>query len=216
MKDKIILVVDDMQFDREIAAKALSQKLGARIITASGGAEALDILENQCIDLVLLDVEMPVMSGDEVIMEIRKKSSLADLPVIIVSGKSQDSIMIKCLKAGANDYIQKPINFEVAMTRIVNHLKLVDAVRIRGQLQEMNALNAMVTTYNHEINNPLMIALAGLAKFKKDGNDDILLKKVTDALERISRIVRLIEEVTLRKEVPFEKYGSVSKMIKLK
>lgn len=82
----------------------------------------------------------------------------------MVSSKSQDSIIVNCFKAGANDYITKPINFEIALTRILNHLKLAEAIKDRVKLQELAALNAMVTTYNHEINNPLTIALGRMAK----------------------------------------------------
>ncbi len=183
---------------------------------AKSGEEALSILSDKQFDLVLLDVEMPIMSGDAVLIKIRQAKGHEELPVVMVSSKSQDSIIVNCFKAGANDYITKPINFEIALTRILNHLKLAEAIKDRVKLQELAALNAMVTTYNHEINNPLTIALGGMAKLEKDRNDDLSIKRIKDALDRITDIVKKITLATNKSEVNYEVYSGAFKMLKLR
>ncbi len=216
MKDRTILIVDDMPFDREVLSGILARKLECTIIEASSSSEALEILGTQDIDLILLDVEMPTLSGDDAVSHIRKNSSLADLPIIMISGNSDESMIIKCLKAGANDFILKPINFEIAITRILNHLKLSGAIKDRVKLREMATLNAMVATYNHEINNPLTIALTGLSNIEVTSKEDVWLKKVEKALLRISDILVNIKKVTKENEVLFETYTGTGKMVKIK
>ena len=124
MKNKCILIIDDSDFDRELLSKALTTKLNCKIYEFSSYYKATQTLKNENIDLILVDVDMPLMMGFEVVSNIRSNKKLESLPIIMVSGKTQDSLVIKCLKAGANDYITKPINFEVAITRITNQLIL--------------------------------------------------------------------------------------------
>jgi DNA-binding response OmpR family regulator len=214
MTAKTILIIDDSQTDRVILSRFVAQSLSCKTIEASGGEEALKILGKQNVDLVLLDVQMPGLTGDEMILKIREKKPAEELPIIMVSGHSQTSVIVKCLKAGANDYLEKPINFEVALTRIVNQLKLSEAVRYQVHNKELLAVNAMITTFHHEINNPLTIAKMEILKFKKQSPANPSLESVSKELDRITEVIQKIQKVKQGNQVLFEQYSGDEKMVK--
>src|SRR5690349_13748311 len=95
IKTKTILIVDDVAPDRMLLEKTVTRKVGAMALAASSGEEALEVILSKKIDLVLLDVNMPQMSGDELVTKIRQDSSLTELPIIMVSGNHQNSIVTK-------------------------------------------------------------------------------------------------------------------------
>jgi len=106
---KILLVDDD--FRNIFALSALLERVGAVVIAAEGGVEALTILEEDtAIDLVLMDVMMPIMDGYEVMRKIRMIERLQALPIIAVTGKALPGERQRCLDAGANDLVPKPVD----------------------------------------------------------------------------------------------------------
>jgi DNA-binding response OmpR family regulator len=114
-----ILVVDD---DREIA-NAIDKLLrmeGYDIIKAYNGLEALDVLISNNIQLILLDIMMPKLDGLSTILRIREKKNI---PIIIISAKSEDSDKILGLSMGADDYVTKPFNPQELLARIKSQLR---------------------------------------------------------------------------------------------
>jgi CheY-like chemotaxis protein len=108
---KILLVDDDI---RNIFAmtSALEEK-GATIFVGRNGQEALDKLDQDPqIDLVLMDIMMPEMDGYEATRRIRKQKRFEKLPIIAVTAKAMFDDQEKCLKAGTNDYVSKPVDLE--------------------------------------------------------------------------------------------------------
>lgn len=112
LEKKKILIVDDDPRNLFVLASAL-EDYGAEIIDAENGKIAIDILNENQVDLVLMDIMMPVMDGYEAISEIRKSEKLKNIPVIALTAKSLKGDKEKCIKAGANDYISKPVDFDV-------------------------------------------------------------------------------------------------------
>jgi diguanylate cyclase (GGDEF)-like protein/PAS domain S-box-containing protein len=112
-----LLIVDDEEMNRDMLSRRLEIE-GYEAVCADGGPAALTALATQEFDAVLLDAMMPGMSGYEVLMEIRKAQSILDLPVLMVTAKSQSEDMVGAFERGASDYITKPINFPVALARI--------------------------------------------------------------------------------------------------
>ncbi|MBN2245936.1 MAG: response regulator [Candidatus Aminicenantes bacterium] len=111
-QDKKILVVDDDMRNVFALASILEEKKMKTLI-AQNGRESLEILEkNPDIDLVLMDIMMPEMDGYEAIREIRKQKKFQNLPVIAVTAKAMRGDRNKCIEAGANDYLAKPVNTE--------------------------------------------------------------------------------------------------------
>jgi CheY-like chemotaxis protein len=105
-----VLIVDD-DFRNIFALTALLERGKLFVVAAQSGSTALTILEDRAdIDIVLMDIMMPVMNGYETMAEIRKRPHYADLPIIAVTGKVVGSERERCLAAGASDYIPKPVD----------------------------------------------------------------------------------------------------------
>lgn len=207
-----ILIVDDSQFDRNLLTAALSKKSDFELLVAGDGKECMDILTSRPVHLVLLDIMLPDLNGDQVLKKIRDRWNPIELPVIMVTSKSQTQDVINCLQDGANDFITKPVLFDVAVSRMLTHLRLSEVSRKMGKMSEILAVNAMITTYHHEINNPLTIAL--YCAENGDPNDPERKKTLTDALWRIADIVKKIKSVS-EKDLEFSDYTDLSKMIKI-
>jgi len=116
-----ILIVDDEPFNVDVLLQEL-EELEHELITASNGQEALDKIQSQQPDLILLDLMMPVLDGFAVLKEIKDDDALRDIPVIIVSAASDSKSIVKGIKQGADDYITKPIDAESLKSKLKDHL----------------------------------------------------------------------------------------------
>lgn len=122
LKNKTILVVDDDERNR-FAVSSYLDMLDMNVITANDGAAALDVLRSgKAIDLVLLDIMMPVMDGYEMLRILRDDAQLKDIPVIAVTAKAMKGDDIRCLEAGASDYIPKPIDMNTFISKMAKWL----------------------------------------------------------------------------------------------
>lgn len=121
-----VLVVDDVEDNREILRRRL---MAARfeVETASGGVECLDKLGAASFDIVLLDQMMPDMDGLETLAVIRGRWTKEQLPVIMVTARDDDPMIVKAFEAGANDFVSKPFSFPVLVARARAHLERVAA-----------------------------------------------------------------------------------------
>lgn len=214
MSKRSILVVDDSDFDRGLLVKALSMKGNFSTLEASSGQQCLEMIATHQIGLILMDILMPGEIGSDVLKKIREKYNAIELPIIMVTSKTDTADVISCLQAGANDYIMKPMNFEIAVSRISTHLKLAEISYVMAKLKETAALNAMITTYNHKINNPLAIAIGTLNE--KDLNDPSIKEKLSAALWQVADIVKKIKLVTEKSEIEYDEYAGSGKMVKIK
>jgi diguanylate cyclase (GGDEF)-like protein/PAS domain S-box-containing protein len=134
-----LLVVDDAPDSRMLLCRWLERR-GYRVASAASGAEALRLLEAQPVDLVLLDLVMPDLDGIEVLRRIRVSRSSAELPVVMVTGRSGNDDILGALLADANDYITKPIDFPMLMQRIEVHLGRLRAEQALLRSEERFAL----------------------------------------------------------------------------
>jgi diguanylate cyclase (GGDEF)-like protein/PAS domain S-box-containing protein len=134
-----LLVVDDNEANRDALSRRLRQH-GYTSAMACDGVEALQMLALAPFDLVLLDVEMPRMSGFELLAQLRVAYSRSTLPVIMVTARTSGDDVVEALKAGANDYITKPIDFQVALARIETHLGHKRAIEDLRDSEERYAL----------------------------------------------------------------------------
>ena len=165
-----ILVVDDSPADLKLLGRRL-ERAGYHPVTAQSGAAALDLIGRERIDAVLLDIVMPGLDGMKTLARIRANASPSELPVIMVTGKSDDEDIAAALAAGANDYVTKPVNFRVAEARINAQLARKHAEdRLRRALvlakeaaQDKTEFLAMMS---HELRTPLnaIIGFADLIK----------------------------------------------------
>ena len=117
-----ILVVDDNQMNVDMLSRRL-QRDDYKVIEAFNGREAVQCLQDNSVDLVLLDVMMPVMDGLDVLGVMQGEDELQDIPVIMVTAKNERDCIDRCLERGAVDYIIKPINMVKLRASIQTYLK---------------------------------------------------------------------------------------------
>ncbi len=109
-KAPLLLVADDNEDNRYTLTQRLIREGYHNIIEAASGSEALDFLRAQDIDLVLLDVLMPGMDGYQVLEQMRCDNRLRNIPVIMNSAVNEMESVVRCIEAGADDYLAKPYN----------------------------------------------------------------------------------------------------------
>ncbi|MCX7793419.1 MAG: response regulator [Thermodesulfovibrionales bacterium] len=114
---KTVLVVDDSLSVRKYLT-AFFERMKLKVLTATNGAEALDILKDHNVDLLITDLEMPVMHGYELIHRIRTSQKWRDIPVVVLTSRSAEKHRIKALQSGVKDFIVKPFE-EKAMLEIL-------------------------------------------------------------------------------------------------
>jgi signal transduction histidine kinase len=175
MSGGAILVVDDNPVNRQMLAQHVAQ-LGHRVTAAENGRQALRLLGEGAFDLVLLDVLMPEMDGFAALERIKADERLRSLPVIMISGLDEVESVVRCIEAGAEDYLPKPFDPVILRARInacleKKRLRDAEARRTReleAALRELKAaqdrlvvhqklasLGALTAGIAHEIRNPL-------------------------------------------------------------
>ena len=112
-----ILVVDDNESNRDLLTRQLVLE-GHRPALAEGGREALGMLAIEDFDLVLLDVMMPEMNGFEVLARIKADARLHDVPVVMISALGEMDVVVRCIEAGAEDYMTRPVDPRRLIARI--------------------------------------------------------------------------------------------------
>lgn len=127
-----ILLVDDNEFNRDMLGRRLVL-LGHTVVTAENGRQALDLLETTSVDLILLDIMMPVMNGYEVLEVRRADPRLRDVPCLVISAVDELDSVVRCVEMGAEDYLPKPFNPVLLRARIDACL---EKKRLRDQEKE--------------------------------------------------------------------------------
>ncbi|GAB4284548.1 MAG: fused response regulator/phosphatase [Candidatus Rifleibacteriota bacterium] len=165
-----ILVVDDA-IDNLMLLEAILEPEGFNSISlASSAREAYEKLENakgnQEIDLILMDIMMPEISGIEAIREIRSKPRYQDIPILVVSARSETKALVEAFEAGAVDYLTKPINEVELLVRIRSMLKLkaetdhrkFHELELEQLVRELEQKNSALQRILFEINSDLEAA----------------------------------------------------------
>lgn len=150
-----ILVVDDNEINCEVIQEILEAE-NYQVSVAHGGRQALGILNQKSFDMVLLDVMMPEVSGEDVLNSIRANPSLKDLLVILVTARASEEDRIHGLNLGADDYVSKPIIADELILRVRNMLtRIDDAKELASQEsdQRMQQLGELFSFVSHEIKN---------------------------------------------------------------
>ncbi|MDR2532101.1 MAG: response regulator [Oscillospiraceae bacterium] len=164
---KLIIIVDDDMTNLVVAKNNLTAKYD--VFTVPSGEKLFSLLEKVTPDLILLDVNMPIMNGYEVITVLKKNEKTANIPVIFLTAKSDGKSELEGLSLGAIDYITKPFSPPLLFKRIEVHL-LVEA-----QKQELERMNndllervATKTRSVMELQNALLHTMAELVEYRDD------------------------------------------------
>jgi diguanylate cyclase (GGDEF)-like protein len=112
-----LLIVDDVSDNRTLLTRRFERR-GFEVVEADSGFTAIELIDREPFDLVLLDVMMPGIDGIETLKRIRSRKSASALPVIMVTAKTGSSHIVDALELGANDYVTKPVDFAVAFARV--------------------------------------------------------------------------------------------------
>jgi diguanylate cyclase (GGDEF)-like protein/PAS domain S-box-containing protein len=134
-----ILVVDDNELNRDALA-CLLRLQQYEVESAGDGQEALSLIHTRGFDLIVLDIEMPGMTGLEVLTHIRTHRTQTDLPVIMLTARTHGPDLVEAFRLGANDYLTKPIDCPVALARIGTHLSHKRVIESLRESQERYTL----------------------------------------------------------------------------
>ena len=160
-----LLVVDDNPANRDLLARRLERK-GYQVTVASGGQQAIMLVESESFDLILLDIMMPDVNGMDVLETVRRNHIASELPVIMVTARDDSEDIVNALTLGANDYVNKPIDFPVLFARIKTQVALKraeDALRTVNQILEERLAEQARRLYEAECQLSAIIAnLPGL------------------------------------------------------
>lgn len=141
-----VLVVDDMEANRAVLCRRL-ERFGYAVASVDSGFAALEHVATTLPDIILLDFMMPRMNGIEVLKVLRGNPATRDIPVIMVTARAESEATIEALGAGADDYVSKPIDFDVLRARVEAHLSkrtgACDLRRANAALDERVTLRSM-------------------------------------------------------------------------
>jgi len=107
---KTVLIVDDSRTTQLLVRTTLQRLPDTRFISADNGQQALELLGRETVDLIVTDIDMPVMDGVSLVREARKLRTQAQLPILMITAKGEEQARDKGLASGANGYLLKPLS----------------------------------------------------------------------------------------------------------
>lgn len=194
---KYTLVVADDQEENLYLTTYMLKKLGSeyRILHAHDGKEALELVQEELPDLVLLDWDMPVMTGIECLKQLKTGEETADIPVIILTGLEQSEHLEKAFNAGASDYLRKPFDVLELLARVRSSISLYDSYRqIMSQKEQIVRQNQIIV----EQNNRLAMANEELESFSqlKDRLFSLLSHDIKSPLNTLTVLLKTFIKYT--------------------
>jgi len=189
---KTIFVVDDSDTNLSMAEAVLEDQY--RVMTMPSASKMFDLLEKVIPDLVLLDIEMPVMDGFETLKKLKSDGRWTDIPTIFLTGRNDSEVEARGFELGAVDFITKPFSAPVLLNRIKTHLNIDDIIRDR-------------TAQLHRLQNSIVSVLADMVENRDKGTGG--------HIERTSVYIRILIEQMKERGVYADEIGlwDVDKMI---
>ncbi len=189
-----LLLVDDEAIIRDLCAKVLK---GYRIVEAGSGQEALNLLDATPVDVVLTDVMMPRMSGLELLHRIKERQPTQ--PVVVMTGYADKDVILKALKADADDFITKPINLLQLRTTVE---KVIERKAMKEELIDLKRMDRLKTEFlgliSHKLKTPttaISLFIQNLAHGIGDINDPAFQQTLKMILEESTYLEGLIQDL---------------------
>ena len=211
-----LLLIEDDPVNRELMRRLFEHDY--EITSAANGYAGLDAIARGGIDVVLLDVMMPGMNGFAVLEHIRHDPTYFDLPVILVSGLTDNDHVVQGLQLGANDYLTKPINIHVARARPRTQVELKrlldDHKRAIDQLEQLSQLREhFFRIASHDLKNPLSnlrLAVHELNLYLPETDDTISIQNAVDTtLEQMQTLIEDFLDVATLENAALELTSSI-------
>ncbi|MFB2864656.1 response regulator [Aeromonas sp. MdU4] len=174
-----ILVVDDMASNRYIL-RSLLEEAGYQVLEAADGQQAVEAVARATPDLILMDINMPVMDGYEACRRIKQQQGLWGLPIIFISANSDVSALEQAFQAGGCDYVSKPFHQLEVLARVQNQLRLRELGRQQAKLQLYQGLFQLTAGIAHEINTPVGVGITASSLIQ--GAGDLLANAVKNGV----------------------------------
>jgi len=211
-----ILAVDDDDMNLEMLEIMLSE-LDCRILKATNGQHALDLLTSDpLIDVILLDLEMPVMDGYETILRVKRSESWREIPIIVVTAGTNE--VTRTLALGANDFIAKPYNPEELRLRVMNHVrskKLSDLAKdmnnvLEGEVVKKTAALQQALKLSQEAEYEISLRLGRASEFR-DHDTGMHTRRISELARHLAMLAGLSDDQCeiVRKSSPLHDVGKI-------
>jgi len=205
-----ILIVDDNEVNIDSLIEILEDRY--EIYAATSGLDALDLLSEEDIDLVLLDIMMPQMNGYEVCKKIKSNPLTKDIPVIFITASTDEESIEKAYSVGGSDYINKPFKVKEIISRVANQLLLSNKQKtleriIAKKTQKIQEMNIELIKTQEEI--ILTLWIAAESRSKETGNH---IKRVAKYSYLLAKYYGLDEELAQKiyKASPLHDLGKIA------
>jgi len=182
--DFTILVVDDNQENLKLISNLLRQE-AYKLALALNGKEALIILQEIKVDLILLDVMMPEMNGYELCEIIKSKTELKNIPIIFITALNDTQSIVKGFEYGGVDYINKPFRDKELIARVKTHLHLKESLKMLEEtIRSKDRLHSIIA---HDLRSPLGSIQMLLEALKSIKMDEETFSQLVDNLSKSTR-----------------------------
>ena len=200
-KNPEILIIDDTPEHIHFIASVIRKK-SYRVRGVTCSLKALEALNKEIPDLILLDVLMPEMNGFELCSLIRANPLYSSIPIIFLTAVNDSEYIIKGFEAGAQDYVSKPVNVSELLVRIETHLNLKK--RTDKLIEAYNDIDG----FNHMLSHDLKVSVSSISKLAGFLKDAVETRKEED----ITEIINLLTEKAAETGTLIEKYAQLSKL----
>jgi DNA-binding response OmpR family regulator len=211
MSKERILVVDDSIEILRLLKDSLLIPLGYSVLTAKNGREGLEMALEKNPDLILLDMNMPEMTGIEMLIALRQSECQA--PVIFITAEDSLQIAVEAFRLGVVDYLCKPFTLDVveeSINRALEQKRLKsEYTKVRNNLVKAETIRQTIVTLSHYLNNDLMAIEYSLDNLGQSNEVLQAAAECTNSLERIKAVMKVLKQVTQVKHARYHKETSM-------
>lgn len=211
---KKILLVDDSKTFHHYLREAFQDKF--EIISILDPTEALKSAVENSPDLILLDLEMPIINGFELSIELHLNQLTTAIPVLILTGSYSEKLILKAIESFSMDILPKDSSKEFLLNKIHAIIRQKEIITSHVREKQLNAVRALISLNNHELNNALQISNSYLDKALKSSNEEEILKFINKGLYCNKRIHEVVMKLNNLEETEVEDKESKIPMLKLK